>query len=75
MGRQRMICLDTFCKILNITWIRRYVFNDACHLNWKDLLISIFSNILTFTIVGINLVYQLSKTCKFNCEKMFFVMF
>lgn len=62
-GGLRMICLDSFCKSLKITWIRRF-FNDACQSSWKDLIISTFPNILNMTIVGRQILYQLSKTCK-----------
>lgn len=69
-----MLWIDSFCKSLKITWIRRF-FNDACQSSWKDFLISIFPNVLNMTIVGRQLLYQLPKACKNLFWKgIFFVM-
>jgi hypothetical protein len=62
-GGLKMICIESFCKSLKITWIRR-CFSDACQSSWKDLLISILPNVENIVIFGRQILNHLSKVCK-----------
>lgn len=47
----RMTCLDSFCKSLKITWIRRY-FNNSCSSAWKHLIKDLIPDINYLPIFG-----------------------
>lgn len=49
----RMTCLDSFCKNLKITWIRRY-FDYSCSSQWKHLIKDLIPDISYLAIYGVD---------------------
>lgn len=59
----RMTCLDSFCKSLKITWIRRY-FDNSCSSQWKHLIKDLITDISYLAIYGVDFYRKFKKDVK-----------